>query len=122
MQTIINTHKDPLKIIPKSIQTPITVSWILFLLFLLITIIYFFISQPELPLFYTLATKQDQLVPKAFLFLLPAISFTINIIHFFIVKSLQKFSSVLLKLFVGTTITLQILIGFALFRIILITI
>lgn len=122
MQTVISTQKEPVKVIPKSVQTPITASWIMFLLFLLISIIYFFLSQPELPIFYSVATKQDQLAPKMFLFLLPGISLMINIIHFFILKSLQKFSVVLLKLFVGTTITLQVLIGFALIRIILITV
>jgi len=122
MQTIINTQKTPVKIIPKSVQTPISITWILFLLFLVSTIIYFFLSQPELPMFYSVATRQDQLVPKAFLFLLPGISLIINVVHFFIIKSLQKFSVVLLQLFVWTTIIFQVLIGFALFRIILITI
>jgi len=122
MQTIISTQKEPVKIIPKSVQTPITISWILFLLFLVTSIIYFFLSQPEIPLFYTLANMEDQLVSKVLIFLFPAISFIINVIHFLIVKSLQKYSAVLLKLFVGTTITLQVLIGFALFRIIFITI
>lgn len=122
MQTIINTHKEKIKVIPKSVRTPITTSWILFLVFLVISIIYFFLSQPEIPFFYTLANKQDQLAPKAFLFLFPAISLIINIVHFFILKSLQKFSAILLKLFAGTTIALQVLLGFALIRIIIITI
>lgn len=122
MQAIINSQKNPIHTIPKNVQTPITFSWILTLLFLGVTIIYFFLSQPELPLFYTVADKQDQLAPKAFLFLFPAISFAINIIHFIIVKTLQKFSAVLLRLFVETTIILQILLGSALVRIIWITI
>ena len=122
MPTIINIQKDSAKLIPKSVQTPISVSWILSLLFLLVTIIYYFLSQPELPLFYSVATKQEQLAPKILLFLFPTLSFAINIVHFFILKTLQKFSAVLLRLFVGTTVTLQVLLGFALVRIILITI
>ncbi len=122
MQTVISSQKEPEKIIPQNVKTPFTTTWILFLFFLVTTIIYYFLSQPELPLFYSLATKQDQLAPKVFLFLFPAISLIINILHFFIVKFLQQFSSILLKLFIGTTIALQVLVGFALIRIIVITI
>jgi hypothetical protein len=121
MQTIINTQQERIKMIPKEVKTPITTSWIIFLLLLTISIIFYFLFQPEIPLFYTLANKENQLVPKVFVFLFPAISFTINILHFFILRSLQKFSTVLLRLFAGTTIALQILLGFALIRIIIIT-
>ncbi len=122
MQTVINTQKETLVIIPKNVQAPITASWILFFLFLVVTIIYYFLAQPELPIFYTVATRQDQLAPKLFLFIFPAVSLSMNIIHFFILRALQKYSAILLKLFVGTTIGLQILLGFALLRILLITI
>lgn len=121
MQTINSTEKEISTIIPQTIQGPIKTSWILFLLFLVTTIIYYFLAQPELPLFYTVATKQNQLAPRIFLFLFPAISFFMNILHFFIFKILQRYSTILIKLFVGITIGLQILLGFALFRIILIT-
>lgn len=107
--------------ITKTVQAPTSVSWILFFLFLVTTIIYYFLAQPELPLFYTVATKQDQLAPKLFLFIFPAVSLSMNVLHFFIFRALQRYSAILLKLFVGTTIGLQILLGFALFRIILIT-
>lgn len=121
MQTISNSLKEHDTVIPKSVQAPITASWILFFLFLVTTSIYYFLAQPELPLFYTVATKQDQLAPKLFLFIFPAVSLLMNSLHFFILRILQKYSAILLKLFVGTTIGLQILLGFALFRIILIT-
>lgn len=110
MQTLTNSKK-----------TALTFSWILSILFVVVTVIYYFLAQNELPLFYTLATKQDQLAPKIWLFIVPGVSLLINFIHFFIVRALQKHSELLLKLFVGTTIGLQVLIGFALFRIILIT-
>lgn len=122
MQTIISTQKEPVKILPAKVQAPVTASWILFFLLLIISIIYFFLSQPELPLLYSVATKQDQLVPKIFLFIFPIISLLINILHFFIAKSLKNFSMILLELFVGTTIGLQLLLAFALIRIIIITI
>ena len=119
MQTVINTPKRSAHLIPQSVKTPITFSWIIFFVYLVITIIFYFISQPEVPIFYSVATKSEQLAPKLFLFVFPLISLFITVIHFFIARLLQKFSEVLLKLFVGTTVGLQILLGFALFRIIL---
>jgi hypothetical protein len=121
MATIINTQQEKIKVLPLTLRTPTNISWLLFLFFLVTSIIFYFIFQPEIPLFYTLANKQAQLVPKIYVFLFPTISFVINITHFFILKSLQKFSTVLLRLFAGTTIALQILLGLALIRIILIT-
>lgn len=105
----------------KQVKTPITLSWITSVLILGTSIIYFFLAQPELPLFYSVATKQDQLSNKVFLFLFPIVSIVINLLHFFIARVLKRYSVVLLKLFVGTTLGLQLLLGFALVRIILIT-
>ena len=122
MQTVINTQRENIRSIPKSVQEPIKITWILFLLFLSTTSIYYFLAQPELPIFYSLASKQDQLAPKMFLFVFPLISFFMNVFHLFIVRVLKKYSVILIKLFVGTTLGLQVLLGFALFRIILITI
>lgn len=108
--------------IPKSVKQPINISWILFLVMLLTSSIYFFLSQPVIPLNYTVARLEDQLVHKAFLFLFPGISILINVFHSIILKLLKKYSAVLLKLFAGTTLGLQILLTLALFRIIFITI
>ena len=122
MQTIINTDKNPITKIPKSVQTPLTASWVIFLLLLAISIIYYFLAQPEIPLLYTVATKNDQLVDKIVIFIFPVISLVMNIVHYIIVRLLKRFSVILLKLFVGTTLGLQVLLVFAFLRIILITI
>ena len=122
MQTIINTDKVPLKNIPKSVQGPMRFSWIIFLVILAASIIYYFISQPELPILYSVANKEDQLMEKIYLFVFPISSFVINFIHLIILNMLKKYSSILLKLFVGTTLALQLLLAFAFLRIIIITI
>lgn len=122
MQTIINTDKNPITKIPKSVQTPVTISWVIFVVLLGLSIIYYFIAQPQLPLLYTVASKSDQLVDKIFIFIFPALSFVMNIVHYVIARLLKKFSIILLKLFVGTTLGLQVILLFAFLRIILITI
>ena len=106
---------------PKNIATLVTISWIFFLMSTVVTVIYYFMAQPELPLFYTLANKQDQLTAKIFLFLFPIISLTINAIHSLVLKKMHKYSILLLTLFAGTTLVLQALISYSLLRIISVT-
>jgi hypothetical protein len=108
--------------IPSEIRQTIALSWITTLLILITAVVYFFITQPELPIFYSLATSQDQLADKIFLFVFPLLSFGINFLHLFIFKILQQYSSVLLKLYAGTTLGLQVVLLLALVRIVLITI
>jgi hypothetical protein len=121
MPTTINIPKEANTFIPLTIKGPIITSWILFFVILLISTISFFLIQPEIPLFYSLGTKQDQLAPKMFIFIFPLTSLIINLVHFFIAKILLNFSVVLTKLFIGITIAFQFLISFALIRIIFIT-
>lgn len=122
-QIIINNFEKHTGIqFPQSIKRPLFISWVLLLLMIIVTGIYFFIAQPELPIFYSLATKQDQLASKAFLFLFPLISFITNLIHLTLIKVLKNYSLVMLQLFVGVTVGLQVMLLFALLRIVLITI
>lgn len=109
-------------VIPKINQRLVYFSLSLAMFSLLISIIYFFIAQPELPIFYTLANKSDQLVPKYFIFIFPLISLLITIIHTPIASILYRKSIVILKIFMGTTLLFQVLLALALLRIIIITI
>ena len=121
MQSLTNQQKEPQEQTPKNIATLVTISWIFFLMITVVTVIYYFMAQPELPLFYTLANKQDQLTAKIFLFLFPIISLTINAIHSLVLKKMHKYSILLLTLFAGTTLVLQALISYSLLRIISVT-
>jgi len=122
MQTIINTDKNPITKIPKSVQTPVTISWVIFVILIGLSILYYLIAQPQLPMLYTVASKNDQLLDKIFIFIIPALSLVMNIIHYIIARLLKKYSVILLKLFVGTALGLQVILMFAFLRIILITI
>ena len=115
-------QKKPSFSIPKVVKQPIYASWSVSFLILFAAVIYYFISQPELPIFYSLARKADQLAPKIYIFLFPLISFTMNTLHLFFINALKNYSVLLLKLFVGTTLALQLILALAMFRIILITI
>lgn len=106
---------------PQSIKRPLFFSWVLLLFMLIITTIYFFIAQPELPIFYSLGTKQDQLANKIFLFLFPLISFITNLIHLALIKIVKDYSLIMLQLFVGVTVGLQVMLLYALLRIVIIT-
>lgn len=122
MASIRNTLQDSVSGVPQSVKTPLNISWVLFLLLLLISTIYFFLSQPQIPLNYTVARQEDQLVHKSFLFMFPAVSLTINIVHSLLIRVLKQYSNVLIKLFAGTTLGLQVLLAIAFIRIVLITI
>lgn len=122
MNTQVQTKKTPTFSLPSSIKQPIYISWGVSFLILLLSIIYYFLAQPELPIFYSLARKIDHLAPKEYIFLFALISFTFNFIHLFFINYLKNYSKLLLKLFVGTTFALQIVLIMALLRIVLITI
>jgi len=108
--------------IPKVIKKPIFIAWAIALVISLTSIIYYFISQPQLPLFYSLAGKSDQLAQKEFIFLFPLISFVMNFSHLLVIKILKNYSSLMLKLFAFTTTILQGLFLLSLLRIVIITI
>jgi len=108
--------------IPKVIKKPIFTAWTISLVILFISVIYYFIAQPQLPIFYSLARKSDQLAQKEFLFLFPLISFVMNFTHLLVIKILKSYSSLMLKLFTFTTTVLQGLFLLSLLRIVVITI
>ncbi|MCB9813000.1 MAG: hypothetical protein H6772_01205 [Pseudomonadales bacterium] len=121
---MIATTINPIKnsFVPEIAKKPIYLSWIVALSISLISVIFYFISQPQLPIFYSLATKRDQLAPKEFIFVFPVVSLWMNASHLFVIKILKNYSLLMLKLFAITTAFLQIIFLISLLRIILITI
>jgi hypothetical protein len=108
--------------IPETIKKTILIARTITLAMLLIAVIYYFIAQPQLPIFYSLARKNDQLANKEFIFLFPAISFVMNLLHFPVIKTLKRYSSLMLNLFTVTTTILQAVFLLSLLRIVMITI
>ena len=88
------------------------------MIFVLLTL--YFRLQPQVPLFYSLARPSQHLVHKNWLFVFPAISLAINVVHFSLLGLLRKIDRLLLKLFVWATVGTQLLLGIGLARILLI--
>lgn len=119
--TVSSNKSKKFNLIPNSARTPVFISWTTTIILILLSLIYYFISQPEIPIFYSLARKSEQLSRKEFLFLFPLISLLLNIIHIPIISALKKYSELMLRLFVLTTTTLQFIFLIALVRVIMIT-
>lgn len=112
----------PLRRVPRYLRTPFLISILISFSLALIVLSVYFIMQPVIPFFYSLAEPNDFLAPKAWLFFFPIFSFFITFFHFTIVRALRHYEHVIQQLFVWFTIVIQILLAAALLRIIFIVI
>lgn len=114
----------PLKfslITPPNVKKPLNLSFIITLIIIVSSGAYYIISQPELPLFYTLALSSQVLAPKEWLFLLPSLSFFFSLLHVLIVHWFNELEPILLVTFVRVGLLLQLLLLVEVCRIIYIT-
>jgi hypothetical protein len=81
--------------------------------------IFYSFLQPKIPLFYTLAQPENQLVHKAWIFFFPAFAWIISVGHFILIKSLTNLTEGVRRIFSWVTLGLVIMIGLLLVRIIL---
>lgn len=108
--------------LPKVAKKTLYASYVVSLIQIVVAIVGFIILQPEIPLFYTLARPEQQLVPKIWVFIFPVFSILINVIHTILIGLDSKKEIVLLSLFARVTTVLQFALLLALLRIIYITI
>lgn len=80
----------------------------------------FWYLQPQIPLFYSLAQPEQQLVPKIWIFLLPGFSLIINLNHLLLLKILKPSQLFVSQLFSYSTLILQIILLMIASRLILI--
>lgn len=106
--------------IPRYLKRPFLISFLITTVIFLVTLIFFFRIQPQVPLFYSLARPSQHLTSKYWLFLLPALSLLINITHLMIVSFIKQTDKLLMKLLTWTTVGMQLILGLALFRILII--
>lgn len=106
--------------IPKYLKTPVLFSFLITMLLVLTTLVFFFRVQPQIPIFYSLARTSQHLASKHWLFLFPSISLIINLLHLLIIRLSRSTNKLLLQLFAGTTMVMQLLLGLALLRILII--
>ncbi len=92
------------------------------LLSVIFALIFWEFLPPMIPLFYTLTQVDEQLVNRNWIFILPAISVTILMIHFGVIYFARRYDQTLLKFFSYMTIFVQALLLAVLLRVILIII
>jgi hypothetical protein len=105
---------------PQSLRIPLLSLFLISSAQALIVLINYFRLQPVVPLFYSLARKDQYLVSKEWLFLFPALSLLITLTHWLILNSMKDYEPLLLKIFAWTTVGFQVILSLALVRIILI--
>ena len=71
---------------------------------------YFFLLQPQIPLFYSLARVEDQMTNKEWIFLFPVLALCIMVYERFQSKPLQNNETAGKILRIGTTLSLLFLL------------
>ncbi len=102
---------------PQELKTPLLLCLLIVALSGLITVTTYSRTQPEIPLFYSLAQPEQQLVNKQWLFLFPIVSAAILVIHRISIQFLRKHDEKLTKIFTWMTLFLLAVLNFALVRI-----
>lgn len=108
--------------LPKSARNYVTISLLISCLTSVASFVYLPVSQPVLPLFYSLSESSQQLAPKLWLLIFPALVWLLNIIHLILLAVIKEYDEVLLKLFGLFTVLVQLLLLIDLLRIIYLTI
>lgn len=104
-----------------STQKPFRLSLLINLVIIGLGVYGLSVVTPVVPLFYSLANPDKQLVSKQWLLFLPLLSLLINSLHLILTKLNQELDSFVLRLFSWSTLILQIMLFMITMRIILIT-
>jgi hypothetical protein len=108
-----------LSFLPKNFRQLALFSVLLNLSIIILSFIFFPSLQNKIPLFYSLPETQ-QLSSKEVIFILPALATFINIVHFIIIKQFKNAHPTILKVFLLSTVALQVLILAILLRLLII--
>jgi hypothetical protein len=104
-----------------SIKQPLLLCVAVIGLISIISTLYYFFSQPIIPLFYSLARPDQALTSKEWIFLFPAIALLITLLHSILLSLFKDLEKLVLRLFAWTTLVLLSFLLLALIRIIIIT-
>lgn len=105
-------------LLPKFVKTPFLLVYLLTLVSALTTLVYYFRSQPQIPIFYSLPEPTQHLANKEWLFLFPGLSVLSTLIHVAITKSIANSDRLLVILFSWSSVVVQVVLFLALARII----
>lgn len=105
-------------LLPKFVKTPFLLVYLMTLSSALATLVFYFRSQPEIPIFYSLPEPAQHLAAKEWLFIFPGMSTLSTLIHVAITKSIANHDRLLVALFSWSSVMIQVVLLLALFRII----
>lgn len=109
--------------LPSLLKSVLWTNLLISLLLLLIAVIFYFKSQPQIPIFYTLPRENQFLAAKEYVFIFPGLSLIMTFLHFLLLQFIKDIiEPLLLKIFGWSTICIQLILALALTRIILIII
>ena len=106
---------------PAGSRKPLSYSFAILLVHSLVVSISFFLLQPEIPLWYSLAEKSQQLAPKAWIFVIPVTSGLWFFITAALARAASKLDTSLVKLFSWIHVGLQVIWLIVSLRIVFIT-
>lgn len=104
--------------LPLYLKTPVLISFLISSILALLFLVNYFLLQPVVPLFYSLAQPSDYLVPKVWLVVFPIISFAITLSHLALLKTIRMYEKIIQQLYIWVTVAIQCLLLLALVRII----
>ncbi len=99
-----------IKVGPSYVQQPLTISLVITIILLLLIVAVQPAIQPHIPLFYSLPNPEQQLAPKAWLFLLPTLSTIINCIHIGAIYLFKEADELMIRLYAWGDLIVQIIL------------
>lgn len=103
------SKKTRFKLGPNYAATPLKLSVSISIVILVIVVGVQPLIQPVVPLFHSLPPGSSQLVPRSWLFLLPALSVLINLIHIGAIN-IFSMSELVIKLYAWADLVLQLIL------------
>ncbi|KUK79727.1 MAG: transmembrane(s)proteins 12..34 [Microgenomates bacterium 39_7] len=103
------TGKTRFNLGPRYVLIPLRISIFISLFLIIYTSTLQLYIQPVVPLFYSLPSGSDQLAPKIWLLLFPALSIIINIVHISAIK-IAAMSQLVIKLYAWADLLLQLIL------------
>lgn len=109
-------------LVPLDVKKEALISLYLTAAITLAAVVYYFVAQPQLPIFYTLPLASGALANKAWMLLFPVISFLITLLQLIMIGIFKDLDVLILKLYAWMTAFIQAMLLLVVFRIMLITI
>lgn len=104
--------------VSKQIVQPLKVAFLLCFLLTLTAGVSFPFLQPVIPLFYSLAQADKQLVPKIWIFFFPVFAWLVLALNTFLLRLFQQVEINMQKIFAWTTMGVITITGILLVRVI----